>query len=606
MPNLGEILTNRWLRVALLFWLATAIYLITLRWGAIHWFSLGDTDDNMRMMQVRGLLKGQDWFDLNQHRLNPPEGFNMHWSRLVDLPLAGLIMIARLFVSGAVAERFAIAVAPLLPLAVAMGALAFTMRQLVAPRAYLVAVAFVPFAQILLAQFAPTRIDHHGWQLAMLALLAVGLVDGNARRGGVIAGVAVATSFAIGIELLPYLLLTGGLVALRWILDPTEQPRLTGFGWALGIGIAVGYFGFAPNDNAAARCDALTPVWLSTVIVASVCCIVLGWVRTSGLGSRLMVAIIAGLALVAFYALVWPSCVGRLEGVSPELQRLWLDNISEARPIYRQSTSTLINTSSLPIIGLIGHLAALWSRRDSQKRFLQWLPLAILALVSTALLLFQSRVGAAAQILAIPGTAFLAWSVIPWLTQRKQMLVRVLGIPLAVLTFSGALPTIVASKVSDENNADNQPAKPGAKSVHAAKPWKLCPTLPALKPIAQLPRSTIFTFIDLGPRLITVTHHNAIAGPYHRNGRAILDVQNAFGGSAENAQSIIRRHGATYLLVCPGQPESTIYDARDKAAGKKGFYGQLMQGKIPTWLEPMSLPKGSPFKLWRIKEAEAQ
>jgi hypothetical protein len=33
------------------------------------------------MMQVRALIKGQDWFDLRQYRLNPPFGADIHWSR---------------------------------------------------------------------------------------------------------------------------------------------------------------------------------------------------------------------------------------------------------------------------------------------------------------------------------------------------------------------------------------------------------------------------------------------------------------------------------------------------------------------------------------------
>ncbi len=35
--------------------------------GSIHWFSLGDTDDNMRYLQVRDWLNGQSWWDLRQH-----------------------------------------------------------------------------------------------------------------------------------------------------------------------------------------------------------------------------------------------------------------------------------------------------------------------------------------------------------------------------------------------------------------------------------------------------------------------------------------------------------------------------------------------------------
>lgn len=47
---------------------------------------LPDTDDAMRLVQIRDLLAGQGWFDMSQHRLMPPNGAGMHWSRLVDAP----------------------------------------------------------------------------------------------------------------------------------------------------------------------------------------------------------------------------------------------------------------------------------------------------------------------------------------------------------------------------------------------------------------------------------------------------------------------------------------------------------------------------------------
>ena len=46
-----------------------------------------DTDDAMRMVQVRDWLAGQGWYDLRALRLDPPAGTLMHWSRVVDLPL---------------------------------------------------------------------------------------------------------------------------------------------------------------------------------------------------------------------------------------------------------------------------------------------------------------------------------------------------------------------------------------------------------------------------------------------------------------------------------------------------------------------------------------
>ena len=169
------------------------------------------------------------------------------------------------------------------------------------------------------------------------------------------------------------------------------------------------------------------------------------------------------------------------------------------------------------------------------------------------------------------------------------MLVRVLGTVAAFLALSGVLVTFVLSAFPEAAGKDGH-----REAVNLAN--RKCPTLPALRPIAMLPKATILTFVDLGPRLITVTHHDAIAGPYHRNGAAILDVHHAFRGSPETAREVMRRHGATLLLICPGMSESTVY----RAQAKTGFYAQLAKGRVPAWLAPVKLPKGSPFRLWRL------
>src|SRR5882757_9611547 len=54
-------------------------------------FDAMSTDDAMRLVEVKDLIAGQGWFDLTQHRLDPPAGTPMHWSRLIDLPLAALM-----------------------------------------------------------------------------------------------------------------------------------------------------------------------------------------------------------------------------------------------------------------------------------------------------------------------------------------------------------------------------------------------------------------------------------------------------------------------------------------------------------------------------------
>ena len=106
----------------------------------------------------------------------------------------------------------------------------------------------------------------------------------------------------------------------------------------------------------------------------------------------------------------------------------------------------------------------------------------------------------------------------------------------------------------------------------------------------------MLTFVDLGPRLITVTHHDAVAGPYHRNGRDIIDVMRAFRGTAEDARATIERRGIDYVLICPGLSESTIYASQ----AKQGFYMQLVRGRSrPGFSRCRSRPE-SPYRMWRV------
>jgi hypothetical protein len=125
---------------------------------------------------------------------------------------------------------------------------------------------------------------------------------------------------------------------------------------------------------------------------------------------------------------------------------------------------------------------------------------------------------------------------------------------------------------------------------------RLCPTLWALRPVALQPKGQVLTFVDLGPRLIAVTHHDAVAGPYHRNGRDIIDTMRAFRGTADEAQATVKRRGIDYVLICPGLSESTIYASQ----AKNGFYMQLVRGKVPPWLAPVELPRESPYRMWRV------
>src|SRR3954453_6351071 len=189
-----DLLERRWKLLILLVWLGFCAWYVASKWNDIRFFALGDTDDNMRMMQVRALLHGQGWFDLRQHHLNAPFGANIHWSRLVDLPIAGLILLLRPLIGGAAAERWAVGIAPLLPYLLLLFSVALTVRRLIDPRAYVLALGALAFAGSTNGMFMPERIDHHGWQLALLALSISSIADPKKVRGGLVLGFSTALS----------------------------------------------------------------------------------------------------------------------------------------------------------------------------------------------------------------------------------------------------------------------------------------------------------------------------------------------------------------------------------------------------------------------------
>ena len=582
-----EAVARHWRPLLALGFVIIAVMMIRERWAVIQGFGLGDTDDNMRMMQVRALLEGQGWYDLRQYRMNPPFGADIHWSRLVDLPIAGLKLLFTPLLGGRTAELVAVTVAPLLAMLVALVALAVTVRRLVDGRALLFVLVLVYCAGSTRGMWAPLRIDHHGWQLAMLAVALVALTDPRRARGGVLLGVATALSLAIGMEMLLYFAVAGGVTVARWIIDREQARRLFAYGVALGGGCALAFLLFASEANRAPVCDALSPVWLSAMVLAGAIAVVLAWINPASAAMRLLAAALAGGALAGAFALTWPDCVGRLERSSPELQRLWLDKVREAMPVWRHGARIAALIVTLPIAGLIGYGLMIWRHRRDPERLIPWLSVASLALLSAALLLWQTRAGPAAQLLSIPGATALIWTATVWILTQRSMLARIAGVVVVVLIVSG----LVTGSITRLFPNRVTPYRQGVNLANAR-----CPSLAALRPVAQQPRGTVLTFVDLGPRLITVTPHNAIAGPYHRNGQQIVDVMRAWRGDADNAFATVRRYRIDYVLICPNLSESTIY----RSEAPNGFYGQLLQGRVPAWLAPVPLPRDSPYRMWRV------
>ena len=394
---------QRWKLVVFILWLLVCAWFVYQKWNDIRWFGLGDTDDNMRMMQVRGLLHGQGWFDLRDYRMNPPFGANIHWSRLVDLPIAGLILGLRPFIGGPAAERWAVAIAPMLPYLLLLFSLALTARRLVHPLAYPFALLAILFAASTNGMFMPERIDHHGWQLAMLALSIAGIADPKRLRGGLVLGITSALSLAIGLEMIIYLALAGAAMVLLWVDDVDQRERLRAYALSMTGGVAFSFLVFASYDNRAAICDALSPVYVSDAMLGGALLYALAWLSPADWKRRLLLAVIAGAVIAGFHAWMWPQCLQRPEHISPEAQRLWMSYVKEARPVYRHGwrIATLILT--LPITGAIGWVLLGWIKRANRDLLRRIIGAAVPGIAATLLLFWQTRTAPAAQMMSVVG-----------------------------------------------------------------------------------------------------------------------------------------------------------------------------------------------------------
>jgi hypothetical protein len=191
--------------------------------------------------------------------------------------------------------------------------------------------------------------------------------------------------------------------------------------------------------------------------------------------------------------------------------------------------------------------------------------------------------------MGVVGAAALTWIAVPWALRSKRAVVGVFGRVLIAVVGLGAAAPVASTFYPAENKSTRMKAVDRANGS--------CPSLAALRAVAQQPKGMVFTFVDLGPRLITVTHHDAVTGPYHRNGEQIADVMNAFRGNERQAHQIIAKYRSDYVLVCPNMSTATIFMAETP----KGFYAQIMKGRVPDWLEPVKLPGNSPFRMWRVK-----
>ena len=569
-------------------WLLACAILLWIARDRIAGLTMWDPDDYLRLQQVRDLLAGQSFFDVAQYRIDPPHGVPMHWSRIVDLPIAGLILLLRPLLGGVFAERAAASAVPLLILGGELAALALIGTRLADRRTALLAAMLASAAPLMLFHVMPLRIDHHGIQ-TMLGLFAIGACfDPRPVRGGLLAGALAAVWLAVSLEALPMVTAIAALLGLRFIVEGEAAAiHFRGYCAALAAGGVALFAAFhGPTAYAQPYCDAVSPAWFGPMVVSpALVAILLPRAARRGAGVRIALLAASGAAGVALLALTAPACLhGPFAALDPLVRHYWYDNVMEGLPVWKQSPDNASLLVGFPLVGFAGTLLG-WRRAATAEAASNWLMmLALLACAFTLGLLVQ-RAGAFAHGCALPGAAFLLTRLLDAIGRWRHAVLRIFASTLAIAGLSpvGAMVVgdLLLTKADQGRDAAPQPA-PGRKGGRQ------------FEALARLRRATILAGLDPTPELLVKTPHSYAGSGHHRDPQAIRRVIISFLGQPEVAHRIMAERGIGYVLVDPDGNEATIYGK----AAPHGLMADLLADMAPAWLKPVALP-GSSLRLWK-------
>lgn len=242
------------------------VFMLALSWTQIPlvWTSgaFGDTDDAMRMAQVRDLLAGQSWFDLVQKRMAAPEGAPMHWTRVIDAPLYALIRVFAFAMEAARAEALARLVYSFVVLALLLVAAARLARTLMGEAGVAPALVAMALSGAVFGQFVWGRIDHHALQLVLLLLLidaVLRALDPQKPRAAALAGLFAVLSLCVSAENAPLVAAASAVLPLHWLVDAEGRAAMKSFALACAAALLAGVVLFIPAGAQAARaCDAFS------------------------------------------------------------------------------------------------------------------------------------------------------------------------------------------------------------------------------------------------------------------------------------------------------------------------------------------------------------
>ena len=545
-----------------------------------------DGDDVMRLLQIQDLLAGQGWYDLHQYRLGPHGGTLMHWSRIPDIPIVLLTGLFDIFLPQETALAWAITVWPPLSLLIVIGGLMLAARHLGDGK--LLVFTMIVALPVLFAhfRFLSGAIDHHNLQLGFLAVAVGASVDRRVSPSSMaLAGIMLALSVAVGIELYPFVGALCAFFALDWAWrGEAVRAGTLAFGVALAGAIAVCFFGTVPPALwGRVYCDSLSIISALALGIGggglALCAAFLSGhgrlVRVAGLG-------VVGAACGVVFLFQAPQCLANpLDVLAPDVRQIWFDGIDEARPMFAQFGGQwhfIVYAMATALVALVVSVREVLLRRGVREHLL----FAMLLTLDLALMLYQVRFYVFGTLLAIVPCAL--WVTRVYTAGREPGGSRVAYLAPLVLSNPAlwALPVTLLFPPPADGLAET-PA---------------CLSEETLAALAEVPPGMVLADVNVGTFLMEDTSHSVMNANYHRDTAGIAASLQAFGLPPQDVPALLADNQVDYVLMCPNAPENRTFTR----LRPEGFLARLSAGEVPAWLQPVGPPpqEADSGRLYRV------
>ncbi|MDP9127101.1 MAG: hypothetical protein M3N08_02415 [Pseudomonadota bacterium] len=575
-----------------------------------------DPDDYMYLVQVMDWLKGQPWYDNIQHRLNPPEGVVIHFSRLAQLPMAALVLLFEHFGLGLRGSSIVMAlIYPLLLLALFFVALRKVAESFM-PKSWAGLSAYVAlFATPMMYMFQPGHVDHHGLMIVVTAVAlwaALRLTEQPAEAGwAVLTGAILALGQTLALEILPWMLLLAAWLGLWAVIKGREAGRS-----GLAFGLSLHLFSILcllitrrPSDFFTQDLLTYSVVYVFLTGGIALCFAGVAAVGQAALAWRALAgALLAGLTGFLFLHRFPDLVTGPYGAMDPELQALILNGVTEAMPLADRFHShlRLLTYLSFTLLGLGTGLYRL-SQAASEKE--RWTWGLLLTLLLSALLLttfYQCRYGGTMAMLAIvPLVVFLqrGWLWIGAHYKGRQKVFAEIGLLLLV----GPLPAVFVPALIDGRSFNTGvllfPVT--SNNENFCDTYILEQVLRDSNNLGSHPR-LIANEMGLGPELLFRTSHRVLAAPF-LDTWGNIDAYRFFSTPyAQEAESIARRRHIDVVVTCATIPLSylrTSIDQPDSAVGRDfapHFVESLIRNRAPKWLKRVQDTRLKNFAVYEV------